>query len=270
MFSYDFTKMQTWMAAVIAANAGNEAHAWLQEQAQHGQDIQRFNTSFAILPRKTGKNIITVEQDQQFLLQQLHPGMQVNGWTMDRFCRVWLIMQLDAADKEKYFNSIENLFRSGAVNELVALYSALPLLAYPTIWKARCAEGIRSNIGDVLEAIMYHNPYPAAQLSEAAWNQLVLKAIFTGKETALITGLDERANKELAYTLSDFAHERWAAHRTVPAQLWRICSRFIDEKLLPDFKKALATGDAATKQVIVSAIAQSNYAPAKVLLEKAG
>ena len=62
------------------------------------------------------------------------------------------------------------------MNELVALYSALPLLAYPEAWVHRCTEGIRSNIGPVLEAIMIANPYPSENLSEAAWNQVVLKA----------------------------------------------------------------------------------------------
>ena len=89
------------------------------------------------------------------------------------------------------------------MNELVALYSALPVLAYPEIWKMRCAEGIRSNIGHVLESIMYNNPYPMQYLDEKAWNQLILKAFFTDKDINLIPGIDKRANAELARTRSD-------------------------------------------------------------------
>jgi hypothetical protein len=152
------------------------------------------------------------------------------------------------------------------VNELVALYSSLPLLAWPEQWTKRCAEGIRSNIGDVLESIMYYNPYPAARLDQAAWNQMVLKAIFTGKQIQFITGLDARANQELAYILSDYAHERWAAHRNVPPQLWRLTGKFIDERLFPDIKKAMTEGDGDTQSAIALAITASQYAPAKELL----
>src|SRR5699024_3254500 len=120
---------------------------------------------------------------------------------------------VDPADKDTYFRIIENLFLAAEMSELVALYSSLPLLAYPELWTKRCAEGIRSNIGSVLESIMYQNPYPAENLNQAAWNQLVLKAFFTDKAVNNIYGLEERANSELASILSDYAHERWAAHR---------------------------------------------------------
>ncbi len=258
--------MQALLEAVILANCSAEGSQWLRERVQSTADPAYFNTTFAQLPRKTGRAIVIPGIEQQLQLQKIYPGFCIDGWTIDRLARVWLLTHLAPADKEKYFNSIENIFRSAAVNELVALYAALPLLAYPEQWRKRCAEGIRSNIGDVLESIMYHNPYPAAQLDQPAWNQLVLKAIFTGKQIQWITGLDERANKELAYILSDYAHERWAAHRSVPAQLWRLSAKYIDEKQFPDIQKAMMEGGEDTQRVIALAIAQSNYPPATALL----
>ena len=70
-------------------------------------------------------------------------------------------MKVNSSDKEKYIQKIEAVFRNAEMNELVALYSALPILAFPEEWKMRCADGIRSNIGVVLEAIMHKNPYPS-------------------------------------------------------------------------------------------------------------
>ena len=265
IFEYDTAKLQALLETVVIQNCSAEAVQWLQERKAL-QSSADFNTSFALVSRKTGKSVVHTVEDQTPQLQQLFPGFTVTGWTIDRLCRVWLLTYVNPADKEKYFSSIENLFRSAAVNELVALYSALPLLAYPAGWVKRCAEGIRSNMGDVLESIMYNNPYPANYLEQSAWNQLVLKAIFTGKQIQFITGLDKRANKELAYTLSDYAHERWAAHRTVPPQLWRLTGPFIDEKLLPDIKKAFAEDDVQTQKAIALAIAQSAYPPAKEVL----
>ena len=79
---------------------------------------------------------------------------------------------------------------------------------------------------------MCNNPYPAENLNEAAWNQMVLKAFFTEKPIDQIIGLDERANERLARTLSDYAHERWAAHRSVNPLLWRCVAPFINEQML--------------------------------------
>lgn len=268
MFHYNADKMQALLELIIAANCSIEAGSWLKERTMQPSDTAYFNTGFAQLPRKTGHASVKTTPEQQAALQQIYPHFSISGWTIDRLSRVWLLLYLDSSDKEKYFSTIESLFRSAAVNELVALYSALPLLAYPELWRKRCAEGIRSNMGDVLESIMYHNPYPTAQLDQPAWNQLVLKAIFTGKDIQRITGLDERANRELAYILSDYAHERWAAHRTVPAQLWRLSANFIDEKNFPDIQKAMTGGDEETQRVIALAIAQSQYAPATALLAR--
>ena len=80
--------------------------------------------------------------------------------------------------REAYINRIENLFPQAEMNELVALYSSLPVLAYPEAWKLRCAEGIRSNIGIVLEAIMYHNPYPANNLDEDSMESIGAESFF--------------------------------------------------------------------------------------------
>jgi hypothetical protein len=179
-----------------------------------------------------------------------------------------LLLQLNAGDKEHYVQSIENLFRAAEVNELVALYSALPVLAYPERWTKRCAEGIRSNIGDVLLAIMCNNPYPSENLDEAAWNQMVLKAFFTEKPIHQIIGLDNRANRELANILSDYAHERWAAHRPVYPQLWRCVGPFINEKIFPDIKRITFSEYTIEREAAALACWHSSYPPARDLLDK--
>ncbi len=99
-------------------------------------------------PRKTGKKIteLTAEENKAARAE----GLYIDSWSIDRLSRVWLLMHLDSSGKEKYFGNIETLFSAGEMNELVALYSALPVLQYPELWKKRCAEGIRSNIADVL------------------------------------------------------------------------------------------------------------------------
>jgi hypothetical protein len=265
MFCYDNAGMKSLLWDIIVKNIPVETQDWLQKMGDTQPGTANFNTAFILIPRKTGKALIKIDKAEKEKISAIRPGFSIDGWTIDRLSRVWLLLGLDNADKDKYFRTIENLFLAAEMNELVALYSALPLLAYPEIWIKRCAEGIRSNIAGVLEAIMCNNPYPAGNLEQAAWNQLVIKAFFTEKPVQLITGLDTRANKELAYTLADYARERWAAGRKVNPMLWRLVGKFIDERIFNDILIGLTNDDALEKNAIALAVSESSYQPAKKL-----
>jgi hypothetical protein len=266
MYDFDVEKMKAVSGAIIRNHVSIETWSWLQQKIQIKADPAAWNLSFSLVPRKTGKTIVQLPAAQKSELADILPGFTVHEWTIDRLVRVWLLLHADATDPEKYTTLIRNLFQCAEMSELVALYSALPLLAYPAQWTKQCAEGIRSNIGHVLEAIMYHNPYPAAQLDEPAWNQLVLKAIFTGKQIRYIIGLEKRANRELAAILVDYARERWSANRPVDPQLWRLTGPFIDEKLFPAIQHAWQDDDIKVKAAVALAVSQSAYAPARALL----
>jgi len=245
------------MAGIIKDNVSPDTWIWFQQFKKLPNDYSALNTAFMIIPRKTGKSAVVIDDPVDITITPF------KNWTIDKLCRVWLLLQWDTTDKDKYYQTIENLFLSAEMNESVALYAALPFLAYPEIWIKRCAEGIRSNIGSVLEAIMYNNPYPLVYLDQAAWNQLILKAFFTEKNVPLILGLDKRANKELALILSDYARERWAAGRKVNPTLWRLVAGFIDDKIFEDIKIGLTHDDMAEKEAIALAISESGFEPAK-------
>ncbi|GAA4311909.1 hypothetical protein GCM10023149_07030 [Mucilaginibacter gynuensis] len=268
MFNYDVERLKAALTEIIIQNISPDARGWLQTQAGTPASAAAFNGAFAALPRKTGKALVNISTETAAELSAIRKNFSIEGWSVDRLARVWLLLQPDATDKSAYQRSIETLFLAAEMNELVALYSALPLLAYPEIWVHRCTEGNRSNIGIVLEAQMYHNPYPAENLPQPAWNQLVLKAFFTEKRLDLITGLDERANIELAHTLSDYARERWAAGRKTDPMLWRLVGRFIDDKIFDDINIGIANNDSLEKEAIALAITESDYQPAKDLLNQ--
>ena len=134
------------------------------------------------------------------------------------------------------------LFDTAEINEAVALHAALPALKNPIEFLLRATDAVRSNMGSVFESIAFENPYPSLYFSELAWNQMVLKCIFNDKAIHRIYGLENRANQALADTLSDFAHERWAAGRRVPSQVWRLVPQFMNENLQSDINK-LAQSD---------------------------
>ncbi len=258
-------------AEIIKQNASDDAWNWIKEKSlllNNDANATQLNFAFTAVPRKMGKKIIEITADQEKNIDALLPGFSIHEWTIDRLSRVWLLMNLNSADKDNYIRIIENLFKAAEMNELIALYSSLPLLAYSEAWKFRCTEGIRSNIGSVLEAIMYENPYPSKYLDEPAWNQMVLKAFFTEKNVERIIGLDQRANKRLASILFDYAHERWAAHRTVNPQLWRLVGKFIDENNFSDIQKLFKEGSPSEKKAAALALSESDFVPAKNLLNQ--
>ena len=267
-YTYDVEAIQNQLGAIIQRQVSADSWNWIAERKSAAIGSSAFNTAFAAMPRKTGKALIQITEDEKDNLQSLRPNFSIDNWSIDRLARVWLLLHVDPSDEEKYFQSIDHLFLSAEMNELVALYSALPLLAYPERWSKRCADGIRSNIGDVLQAVMCNNPYPSEQLEEKAWNQLVLKAFFTEKPIQEIIGLDERANQELANVLSDYAHERWAAGRTINPLLWRCVGKFINAPILPDIQRIAKSENEIEREAAALACTDSTYEPAKKLLDK--
>jgi hypothetical protein len=259
-------KRTTHVETAIRQQVEEGIWKWLEENGtavHHEKNASVLQETFNLIPRKTGNDKIS---DPETTAE----GLFINGWAIDRLCRVWLIMQVDSTDKTVYLTKIGKLFSGASMNELVALYSALPVLAYAPEWKMRCAEGIRSNIGTVLEAIMYENDYPFLYLDEAAFNQMVLKAFFTDKQVDRIRGMDQRANGNLARILFDYAHERWAAGRSVDPQLWRLTGKFLDAGNFADIQKLWKEGNSREQKAGLLACSESDYPPARELFESGG
>lgn len=197
----------------------------------------------------------------------LRPGFSPMRWSAAQTARTLLILSLPHQDGEAFINAIEQLFNTADMGELVALYAALPLLPYPELFRKRAAEGFRTNMGDVFEAVALDNPYPADYMEEDAWNNMVLKTLFVGKPVYRIYGIEKRRNAKLARILSDYAHERWAAGRPVSPELWRPVGPFIDEAILEDIKKLFAQPNELEQEAAALACAQSNSQNAKALLD---
>lgn len=207
-------KTNIQITETIASFANESESTWISEQkASTGKALA---LAFVKAPRFISK--INIE------------GGVFNGWTLDQIVRLNLLTQLDQAN-------IDLLFETAEMQEAVALTKALPYLENPATYLLRATDAVRSNMGPVFDAIAFGNTYPKDYFSEAAWNQLVLKCIFNDKAIHQIIGLDERANQELANTLSDFAHERWSAGRRVPSQVWRLVPKFMNESLQADIEK---------------------------------
>ena len=138
---------------------------------------------------------------------------------------------------------LDRLFEDGDLGELVALYQALPLLPHPTAHRARAAEGIRSNMKNVFEAVALRQSVPGGgarrRRVEPARPQVSVRGIAALHVSTASTGA---RTHRWRLRLSDYAHERWAAGRAVSPELWRCLGPFAEGSLLADLERVLATG----------------------------
>lgn len=196
------------------------------------------------------------------------PGWDPRRWTLLDAARTRLLLHGLPAETEPLQRCLATLAHNADLRELVALYQALPLLPQPEAHRALATEGLRTNVKAVFCAIAHHNPYPREQLPEPAWNQMVLKALFIGVALAPIQGLLERANPRLSDMLSDYAHERQAAGRSVPAELWAPLAAAPTEAALADLQRALASEDTSLRATVRAAIERAGAPGARALLQR--
>jgi hypothetical protein len=262
----------------LLKSVSDKAFAWLEQkqtQIASGAAERVFFTAFSAVPRYLGKQDLQLTFQDLEAAQDVIPGWYPGHWSVDQAGRTLLLLALPHDDAQGYVRclqqatpTLDQVFSTADMGELVALYQSLPLLPHPELHRHRAAEGIRSNMTNVFQAIALRNPYPANYLDNAAWNQMVLKAVFVGSPLHLIWGLDRRANPQLARMLADYAHERWAATRPVTPELWRPVGQFADSAIITDLEKVLANGDIAEQEAAALACAESPLPEAQTLLSR--
>lgn len=112
------------------------------------------------------------------------------------------------------------LYHRGTAAERRAVLLALPFLGLaPADGLPLVEDALRTNDTRLISAAL--GPWAADHLDAHAWRHAVLKCLFTGVPLHTVARLPDRArgDGELARMLRDFAAERTAAGREVPADL---------------------------------------------------
>ncbi len=223
--------------------------------------------ALGFVPRKLGKADLSLAETDFEQAATARESWDPHGWSVDQAARIVLLQAggTGAAFAERF----AQLCRTADVGELVAFYRGLPLYPEPELLEAQAAEGTRSNMRAVFEAVAHRSPYPREQFAENRWNHMVLKALFVDSTLHPMQGLDERANPTLARMLCDYAHERWAAGRPVSPELWRCVGAHADEAALGDLQRVLATGGVVERKAAALALAAGALPKAKELLASA-
>lgn len=175
---------------------------WLDEQLQRLGHLAAGRAAFATAYSAAGRRV-----------GEAHAGT----------ARTALLLEtLDGAPPDEGVLLVEETFSTGDNDEREALLSALTLLPDPSRFVALAVEACRTNVRSVFVAISCGNSYPAEHFPEAAFNQMVLKALFLGVPVARIAGLDRRTNPELVRMVEAYRSERIAAGRDVPEDIARL------------------------------------------------
>lgn len=255
----------------LAAAANAESMDWLELQIakiRADKGSMKLFLSFSQASRHFSKHPMDLPIEDLQKAEAIRSGFSLKNWTGLQTARVILVLEAFSEDHEKWFEDMEKLFESADIHEQEALYAALPIYPFQEKFTKRAAEGLRSNMTSVFDAIALNNPYPADYLSEQAWNQMVLKAIFMQRPLYRIVGVDQRQNINLATTLVDYIHERWSAGRNVIPELWRFLSPFVDEEIVGLLEKVGENGDDLEKYAAALTCHESDDKAAKELLTK--
>jgi hypothetical protein len=225
--------LASWLADRVPATI------WLPLSAefdaiQAGMSDREVFKLFSLLPRRVGKADLKLTVTEMLQAGQSCQGWNPIDWTVDQAARSLLLLSLPQTDELQIQHRFTQLFTTSGLQELIALHQTLPLLPHPDRYRFWADEGIRSHMTGVFKAIALNNPYPATHFDEAAWNQLVLKAIFIDSPLAPIYRLTDRANPTLARMLIDYAKERWAAGREITPEAWPLIAPFVTETMLPE------------------------------------
>ncbi len=163
---------------------------------------------------------------------------------------------------------LDRLCAAGDIGELVAFYRGLPLYPDQPRYALRAAEGMRSNMRAVFEAVAHRNPYPAEQLDEPAWNQMVLKALFVGsplrphRRTRRTAQSHARAHARATTRTSAGRHRG-----PVSPELWRCVGPFAAGPMLDDFARLFERGTAEEQKAAALALREATDPGAARLLD---
>ncbi|MFJ2904176.1 EboA domain-containing protein [Streptomyces sp. NPDC087212] len=199
--------METQVLAALDRHLDDAARQWLDDAltriAQHPQAVRAV---FPAVGRRCGRAPLLA------------------GWTVADAARARLLGALPLRGTP-LAEEVAALYRYGDAAEQRAVLGSLASIedtdpAYGALGLTLVREALRGNDTRLIEAAL--GPYAARHLDADGYRHAVLKCVFHSIPLDRITGLDTRADRELARMLGDFAHERVAAGRTVPADIWPV------------------------------------------------
>jgi hypothetical protein len=177
--------------------------------------------AYATAPQHVGRDALALSPAELDELRAAAPGIGFARWTRDDAARALLLIDRRHGGRtgDAFVADALGCFEQGDAREQQSWLRAIALWPEAQALLPTAIDACRTNIIPVFEALACENPYPAAHFPDRNFNQLVLKAMFNAIELARIHGLAGRRNAELSRMARDYAAERTAAGRAVPADI---------------------------------------------------
>ena len=196
------------------------AGAWLGEIPTEDGEPEAFVQAVAGAPRAVGRSALALDREEAARLRGLGVTWSLARWAIDDLARAAVLMRAGSVLPPGGFEAVvDRAYHAGDQRQQQAVLRALPLLPYPDRFIGLGTEAVRSGHTAIFEAIACENPFPAAHFPSMNFNHMVLAALVTGVALDRVVGLGARVTPELVRMANDYAAERRAAGRSVPADL---------------------------------------------------
>lgn len=261
-----FEGLQNQLEPVLIENLEEAEFQWLSNSIDDivsSKNSRQLYIAYSLCANKIRNKDLTYAEA---LNSDIREYLEIQGAKTIEIGRLWLLISVlrRESDLEVY---VKKIIEVADNEELETFLKYLAFLPNPRNFQFAGVEALRTNISTVFEAISSYNPYPALYFSEQQWNQMYLKAAFMQLDLSKIVGIDDRANQSLARIISDYAHERWAASRSIDPYFWRPVSNFLEGELIEDIKRLLQSKDEKERLAATLVCQNSNLEVGKQLLE---
>lgn len=209
------------LATILCARGGEATRSWLERAAAEAvvSHLATLPSAYTAASRSVGGAALVLTASEQQVLAVAVPQYSFAGWTEYDAARAVLLLEAAAVPVETFVRGAVHCYELGDAREQQSWLKGVGLMPHPEQFLEVAVDGCRTNILPVFESIACENPYPARYFPERNFNQMVLKALFMGVALTRIVGLQTRLNPHLSRMAADYAAERRAAGRPVPADL---------------------------------------------------
>ncbi|UZO80579.1 EboA domain-containing protein [Aquimarina sp. ERC-38] len=251
---------------IIENQLSHEVKDWLHLKLKkcNEQPSQReLYLTYSLIASKVPAFTIDFKNPEKDTLEVYLKQQNAN---LPELTRIHFLTELLKNNSDFYTPLVKNIIQVADKTELATFLKFLLLLPEPGNYKEVAVDALRTNITSVFDAIALDNPYPSVYFTKEQWNQLFLKAAFMERDLRRIVHIDKMANPELSRIISDYAHERWKASRTVNPYFWRPVTSFMDTVILEDMKNLFESSNPIENKAATLCCYHSGDGKAKQLL----
>ncbi len=201
------------LRAGLERRIDGDAALWLHEtEARVEADPDAIGAVFPAVGRKVGRGTFDPAADPA----------DVHAWTVDDAARTLLLLAL--GDGATIMRQLPDLYRFGDTADRRGLLRALAYLDIGDAAIGIVDDAVRGNDTFLIAAAL--GPYATVQLDTPAWEHAVLKCVFSGVPISPLHGLLARRTANGSRMLAGLVHERVAAGRDVPAEVWIVIDAY--------------------------------------------